>query len=421
MLKAMRRPRLSVRSRLTALYGGLFVISGALVLSIAGGLAASRTSAVAVQPSPGTPNSQLHRAEAEIRALRALVAAQSQAQSAIPHQLIVASFVALAVTALLSIGLGWLMAGRALRPVRQMTATAQRISADSLDERLAMKGPNDELKELGDTIDGLLTRLETAFSAQRRFVANASHELRTPLTTMRASLDVALAKPEPAPPQTVALAGRLRTELDRIDTLLEGLLVLARAQHGDLPGLAVLPLDYLVSATLTDRAQAIAARRLTVRTEAGPGGAWVVGSQALLHRLVENLVDNAIGHNVDGGWITAYTSADDVLALLVIENGGTAFSPEQAAGLAQPFRRLGADRTGSDQGSGLGLSIVAAIAEAHGGRLGLRARLGGGLSVSVELPVARLTSVYSAAAAWPVFAGSAGGGSAGGGSAGGRV
>ena len=132
--------------------------------------------------------------------------------------------------------LGWIVAGRVLRPLRQITAATRRISADNLHERLAMPGPGDELKDLADTIDGLLERLEGAFAAQRRFVANASHELRTPLATMRASLDVAVAKPEPVPAQTVALAGRLRTELDRVDRLLEGFLVLARAQHGDLPG-----------------------------------------------------------------------------------------------------------------------------------------------------------------------------------------
>ena len=155
-----------------------------------------------------------------------------------------------------------------------MTAAAQRISEDSLHERLAVQGPEDELKELGDTIDGLLERLEVAFIAQRRFVANASHELRTPLTTMRASLDVALAKPDPAPPQTVALAGRLRTELDKIDVLLEAFLVLARAQHRALPGRAIIPLDYVVGAALADQAAAVRAMNLTVQEAAGAARGW---------------------------------------------------------------------------------------------------------------------------------------------------
>ena len=148
----------------------------------------------------------------------------------------VGSVVALAIMAVVSVVLGWFAAHRVLRPLRRMTAATRRISADNLHERLAVPGPADEVKDLADTIDGLLERLEGAFAAQRRFVANASHELRTPLATMRASLDVAKAKPEPAPPQTTALAARLRTELDQVDRLLEGLLVLARAQHGDLPG-----------------------------------------------------------------------------------------------------------------------------------------------------------------------------------------
>jgi len=278
------------------------------------------------------------------------------------------------------------VAGRALRPVRQMTAAAQRISEDSLHERLAVQGPEDELKELGDTIDGLLERLEIAFSAQRRFVANASHELRTPLTTMRASLDVALAKPDPAPPQTVALAGRLRAELDKIDSLLEAFLVLARAQHRALPGRAVIPLDYVVGAALADQAAAIRAMNLTVPEADSLGCAWVTGSQALITRMVENLIDNAVCHNTEGGWIRIVSDTAAGRARLIVENGGPLLDQQQVAGLSEPFRRIGADRTGSDKGSGLGLSIVAAIAEAHGGIVDLRARSAGGLRVTISLP-----------------------------------
>jgi signal transduction histidine kinase len=302
--------------------------------------------------------------------------------------LLISSLIALAIMTIVSAALGWLVAGRALRPVRQMTTAAQRISEDNLHERLAVTGPRDELKELGDTIDGLLARLEGAFAAQRRFVANASHELRTPLTTMRAALDVAVAKPEPAPPQTVALAARLRAELDRVDALLEAFLVLARAQHGNLPGWTALPLDYVVGAALADQATAIGARNLTVQDTSGPGGAWVTGSEALLSRLVENVIGNAVYHNADGGWIRITTQTDGSRASLVVENGGQVLEQQEVAELAQPFRRLGADRTGSDEGSGLGLSIVAAIAEAHGGTLDLQARDGGGLRVRIELPSA---------------------------------
>jgi signal transduction histidine kinase len=277
-----------------------------------------------------------------------------------------------------------------------MTAAARRISHDSLHERLAVPGPGDELKDLGDTIDELLARLESAFAAQRLFVANASHELRTPLTTIRAALDVAVAKPGPVPPQTMALAARLRRELDHVDELLEGLLVLARAQHGVLPGRAALTLDDLVSRALDDRAGAIAAMELTV-DHAG-ADARVEGSRVLLRRMVDNVVDNAVRHNEPGGWIRVATKVDGPVARLVVETGGAVLDKDQVAHLAQPFRRLAADRTGSDRGAGLGLSIVAAIAEAHGGRLSLQARPQGGLRVGIVLPRAAGAALESVAA-----------------------
>jgi hypothetical protein len=205
---------------------------------------------------------------------------------------------------------------------------------------------------------------------------------------MRASVDVAVAKPEPVPAATIALADRLRGELDRVDGLLDGFLALARAQHGDLPGQATLSLEYLTAAALAVRAGPIAARHLTVHHATGQDGTWVTGSQALLCRMVDNVLDNAIGHNRDGGWISVTTGADGHLARLVVETGGDVLDADQVAQLAQPFRRLGADRTGSDHGSGLGLSIVEAIATAHGGILGLRARPEGGLRVAIALPLA---------------------------------
>jgi signal transduction histidine kinase len=385
----VRLPGRTVRVRLTVLYALLFLFSGALLLVIASGVtvhssAVARPKAPAQPGQPGARNHMLHSQAAHLPPQAANLVGQNQ----LGHVLFISSLIALAVMTIVSAALGWLVAGRALRPVRQMTAAAQRISEDNLHERLAVAGPRDELKELGDTIDGLLARLEGAFNAQRRFVANASHELRTPLTTMRASLDVALAKPEPVPPQTVALAGRLRTELDKIDVLLEAFLLLARAQHHNLPGYTALPLDYIVGAALADQAPAIRARNLTVQDTSGPGGAWVTGSQALLSRLVENVIGNAVCHNADGGWIRITTQTDGHRASLVVENGGQVLDQRQVTELAQPFRRLGADRTGSDKGSGLGLSIVAAIAEAHGGTLDLQARDGGGLRVCVELPSA---------------------------------
>ena len=388
MLLAGVLPR-TVRMRLTALYGALFVVSGAVLLAIASGVVVSSSRVSVTAANQAVPSTALAQAQARIHQLQdQLATAESKIHSGVSHDLLVGSAIALAIMTVVSLVVGWLVAGRVLRPLRVMTAATRRISADSLHERLAVAGPGDELKDLADTIDGLLERLEGAFTAQRRFVANASHELRTPLTTMRASVDVAVAKPGPVPAPTIALADRLRGELDRVDGLLDGFLVLARAQHGDLPGQATLSLEYLTAAALTVRAGPIAARHLTVHHVTGHAGTWVTGSQALLCRMVDNVLDNAIGHNRDGGWISVTTGPDGHVARLVVETGGDVLDADQVAQLAQPFRRLGADRTGSDHGSGLGLSIVEAIATAHGGTLGLRARPEGGLRVSVALPLA---------------------------------
>ena len=405
----LRLPLHTVRVRLTALYGILFLVSGAVLLAIASSVAVARSSSSQAAPAPdqALPSSALARAQARIQVLQAQLqnlqsqTASQSGQDKLSRQLLISSLIALAIMTVISVALGWLIAGRALRPVRRMTAATQRISEDSLHERLALHGPKDELKELGDTIDGLLERLEAAFNAQRRFVANASHELRTPLTTMRAALDVALAKPEPAPPQTVALAGRLRTELDRIERLLEAFLVLARAQHRSMPGQAVLPLDYIVGSALADQEAAIRAMDLTVQDTSSQGGAWVAGSPALLSRMVENVIDNAVCHNYPGGWIAITTRASGGGARLVVENGGQVLDQQQVAELSQPFRRLEADRIGTDKGSGLGLSIVAAIAEAHGGTLDLRARPGGGLRVCVDLPAVAATTSAAVPAGAP--------------------
>src|SRR5258707_681892 len=325
----VRLPGRTVRTRLTILYGILFVFSGALLLAISSGVAVGTSSVsagpAAINSAPATPRAQatarIHQLQAQLGQLQSQAAGPPD-QNKLSHVLLISSLIALAIMTVISAGLGWLVAGRALRAVRQMTAAAQRISEDSLHERLAVQGPEDELKELGDTIDGLLERLGGAFSAQRRFVANASPELRTPLTTMRASLDVALAKPDPAPPPTVAPAGRLRAELDKIDRLLEAFLVLARAQHRALPCRAVIPLDYVVGAALADQAAAIRAMNLTVQEAGSLGSAWVTGSQALVTRMVENLIDNAVCHNTEGGWIRIVSRTAAGRADLIVENGG---------------------------------------------------------------------------------------------------
>jgi signal transduction histidine kinase len=368
--------RRTVRMRLTALYCVLFVLSAVVLLAITNGVgygseAESGSSGV-------TPAGSVHQPATSV----------GLAYSPPSGQYLLGSAIALGVMAVASVAVGWAVAGRVLRPLRVMTATTRRICADNLHERLAIDGPGDELKDLADTIDALLERLDGAFAAQRRFAANASHELRTPLAAMRVSVDVAVAKPGPVAPGTITLAGQVRAELDKADGLLDGLLMLARAEHGALPGQAVLPLDYVVSAALTAHEDAITARNLTVQHVSGSDGVWVEGSQPLLRRMADNLISNAVRHNHDGGWIRITTSAGGDAARLIIENGGDILDPAQVAGLAQPFRRLGADRTGSDDGAGLGLSIVAAITHAHRGSFDLRARPGGGLAVTITLPLA---------------------------------
>jgi signal transduction histidine kinase len=419
-LRLLSRPfrrRRTVRLRMTALYGALFLLSGAALLAIASGVAARRTTMVGRAQSgstavaPGSA-SALAQAQGRIQQLESQLAAARTRPPSLPHELLIGSLIALAIMCALSAILGWIMAGHALRPLRTITATARRISEDNLHERLAFTGPDDELKQLADTIDELLERLEGAFAAQRRFVANASHELRTPLATIRASLDVAVAKPEPVPVQTVALAGRLRAELDRIDELLEGFLALARAQHGALTGSATISLGGLASAALAVRSGVITAMGLTVRSEAGPDTALTTGSLALISRMVDNVVDNAITHNDRGGWISVRADADGCCACVVIENGGAILDPLQVSQLAQPFRRLGADHLPADRvgagrgasgsgtgngGSGLGLSIVAAVAAAHGGALELSARPAGGLRVKITMPLAAGAALAGAA------------------------
>jgi signal transduction histidine kinase len=396
------RMRRTVRLRLTGMFAILFVLAGAALLAIASGLVVGRASsqAVGVSSSAGGQSlqSSLARDQHLINQLEAQVNTGT-GSGQLSHQLFLASLMALGIMAVVAGVLGWVLAGRALRPLRIITATARRISEDNLDERLAFAGPQDELKDLADTIDGLLERLEGAFAAQRRFVANASHELRTPLATMRASLDVAMAKPEPPPVQTVMLASRLQAELDRVDELLEGFLVLARAQHGALPDQTAVSLGDIATASLAVRAGAIAARALVVHTSVSAGTAAVIGSQALVSRMVDNVVDNAIVHNERGGWISVAAGSHDRVASVVVENGGPILDQEQVAQLAQPFRRLGRSGTSAGRvateggGSGLGLSIVAAIAAAHGGALALSARPEGGLRVVITLPLASATEM----------------------------
>ncbi|MFD5157032.1 sensor histidine kinase [Streptomyces hawaiiensis] len=377
----------TARARFTALYVTLFLLSGTALLAIAAVVASGGSRSSRTAPDGGTDRpATAAQAQGRIDDLEQQLAQAHDTQS---RQILIGSASALGVMAVISVGLGWFVAGRVLRPLRVMTAATRRITADSLHERLAIGGPGDEVKDLADTIDDLLGRLEGSFDAQRLFVANASHELRTPLTTMRASLDVALAKPGPVPETTATLAARMRAELDQMDRLLESFLVLARTQHGEFTDSTRLTLGQLTLTALTGRTKDITAKGLTVRENRIDDSAWVRGSRTLLRRAVDNVVDNAITHNDPGGWIgvAVRVEGDDAGAVsLVVESSGPALDQRRVADLAQPFRRLGADRTGNGQGSGLGLSIVAAITQAHHGTLDLRARPDGGLRVTITLP-----------------------------------
>jgi signal transduction histidine kinase len=392
-------PLRTVRMRLTLLYAALFLVSGAVLLAITYGLAWNATT-----PQAGPPNVGPHSSGNTV-----IVSAQTQAdlaqqyaaevhqRAAEMHQLLASSGIALLITAVLSIALGWLAAGRVLRPLRTMTAATQRISEQNLHERLAVAGPDDELKRLGDTIDGLLARLEAAFDAQRRFVANASHELRTPLTMMRTALDVATRKPGPPAPGVTILAGKIRAGLDKADRLVESFLTLARAQHGGAIRRTTVALDKLATIVLADHCAAISDMHLTVGQDHHDTPA--PGNQALLAHLIGNLIDNAIRHNQPGGWIHVATGTGADTARLVVENSGPVLDPGQVGELTQPFRRAGPDRTSAaGTGVGLGLSIVAAIAATHHGTVDLHARPDGGLRVTVTLPLAARPALTAAAA-----------------------
>ncbi len=388
-----------MRLRLTALYGGLFLVSGAGLLAITYLLVRHGTAGFRAPGSlPNTPPSKAaHLLKGARRSKgvfthgvlpngQSVAHLLGQQHAGDLHQLLIQSGVALVLMTVVSAALGWLVAGRVLAPLRTITAATRRISQDNLHDRLALQGPRDELRELADTIDALLARLDAAFEAQRRFVANASHELRTPLAMMRTRLDVAIGKPEGVPQQTQALDAGLRKDLDRADRMLESFLLLARAQHGTLTDHSPVSLDRVVIDALATRRDRIADQQLELQTALAP--VRVAGSETLLARMVENVIENAVRHNQPRGSINISCKLDGDHARLVVDSGGPVLNQHSVAQLAQPFQRLGAERTGSRNGHGLGLSIVAAVAAAHGGTLQLHARAAGGLRVEINLPSA---------------------------------
>jgi signal transduction histidine kinase len=299
--------------------------------------------------------------------------------------LLTRSGLALAIMALASIGLGWLVAGRALRPVRTMSSRARGISERNLHERLALEGPDDELKELGDTFDGLLGRLESAFESQRRFVANASHELRTPITLERALVEVALSDPDPSVESLQETCRRVLTASEQQERLIEALLALARSQRG-LESRAPVDLREITA----EAVRAVPSNGIKISTDLGV--ASTTGDPAMVERLVANLIQNAVRYNEPDGWVTAWTGLRDGEPTLEVTNAGPVVEPEQLNELVKPFSRLNGNGSAAArsadvrQGLGLGLSIVQAIVDAHGGCLSTDPRAEGGLRVTVRFP-----------------------------------
>jgi signal transduction histidine kinase len=315
---------------------------------------------------------------------------------------LIGSGIALAAMTVVAVGLGWVMSGRVLRPLRTITWATRNISASNLHKRLALAGPHDELKELADTVDGLLARLEASFDAQRQFVANASHELRTPLARQRTLVEVALAEPEPTVAGMRAACERVLVAGEQQERLIEALLTLARSQRG-LDRWERIDLVTIAAEVLRGREAEAAEANLTVSCTVADGAmapagptAVLLGDARLAERLVANLVDNAVRHNVPGGWISLRVGTEQGQAVLTAANSGPVVPPGEVARLFAPFQRLGAARSAAPgnavansarrDGQGLGLSIVNAIAAAHGADLQARARPDGGLHIEVRFP-----------------------------------
>jgi signal transduction histidine kinase len=393
-----RLPRRTIRLRLTALYGLLFTISGAALLVITNVLVRSATSGgtchteskgsvVCTIPGhhgkgfltiSGFGAPRMKRAAArQVHALSLLANSQNATDL---HNLLVYSWLALAIMAVLSVALGWLIAGRVLRPLRTITATARSISATNLHERLALGGPNDELKELGNTFDALLARLERFIQSQRQFVANASHELRTPLAMQRTLIQLALTDPDATMESLQGAHERVLASGAQQERLIEALLTLTRGQAG-LTKCDPFDLAILAEQVLLTRESQARGRSIDLRSVLAP--APMTGDPRLVERLIANLVDNALAYNSNPGRIEVTTGRRGGVAFLSVTNTGPVVDAGAVGRLTRPFERLAPERTGHGEGSGLGLSIVQAIVSAHEGSLTIRARPHGGLTVEV--------------------------------------
>lgn len=346
-------------------------------------LTASPT-AQAVRPGPNLPAivQRLLHSNAGRQAVRFVVSDQRIADL---HQLVIESLIALAIMAVICMALGWVIAGRVLRPLRTITATTQEISAANLNRRLALPGPRDELRRLADTIDGLLARLEGAFDAQRRFVANASHELRTPLTASRAMLEMVVEDPHATAEDFRSTCVNVLEEGERQEQLIAALMTLAHGQRGiERPE----PIDLAALVHEVVDADEVLAQTAGVAVEEAIEPAEIDGDRRLIERLTSNLLENAIRHNLAGGRVTVAVSANGDGGVLAVSNTGPIVPSEEIERLLQPFQRMAVDRVGQGDRLGLGLSIVAAVAVAHRAELDVRPRVGGGLEVTVRFPAA---------------------------------
>jgi signal transduction histidine kinase len=398
-----RLPRRTARLRLTALYGGLFLACGAVLLTVTyllveatgyptisgSQLPAQLTNHPAARSSPASQRLQLTSpfSAGQLHQMQAAQKAEDiRVVNAVLRELLIRSPVALAIVTVAALALGWLVAGRILHPLATIATTARRISASNLNERLSLQGPDDELKALGDTLDGLFARLEASFQAQRHFVANASHELRTPLTRERAMLQVALNAPGTTTDMWRDTAREVLASNTEQESLIEALLTLASSEGA--PGQRE-PIDLAAVIDEVLLARRAETARLALSIEAATEPAAIDGAPILIERLVANLVDNAIRHNVAGGHIEIATATKEGHAVVSVASTGPVIPPAEVGRLFQPFQRLNGRSAHHGDGHGLGLSIVQAIATAHGAAIAARAQPGGGLVIDVAFPSQR--------------------------------
>jgi len=376
-----RMPPRTIRLRLTVLYGVVSVLSAAVLLAITIMLADGLTPRTTPVPGQAATTSGQ---QALAQALARIAQLQAQLHHVDPiHQLLVAAAAALAIMAGASIALGWVVAGRALRPLRAITTATQQISEEDLHRRLAMPGPRDELTNLADTIDGLLARLQAAFEGQQNFVANASHELRTPLAASRTMLEVALADPAASAAALRSACQDVLTEERHQERLIDALLTLARSQRG-LDRRKPLDLGAITTDILRTREPDAASRDVTV--SASIASAPVLGDDGLLRQLAANLIDNALRHNVPHGTLSIHVTSDRDHSTLKVANTGPVIAQDEIGRLLQPFQRLSSRRPADDDGLGLGLPIVAAITRAHHATLLVSPGDCGGLNIEASFP-----------------------------------